>query len=448
MQQIKYIIVVFEDLKISTPILNAIENMGFEYCTPIQEATYSLIRSGKDMVGIAQTGTGKTLAYLLPLINDLKFSDQKHPRLLVLVPTRELVLQVKSEAEKLTAYKDVRIEAVYGGTNIKTQKQLVYDGSDLLIATPGRLVDLVMTGVLRMKDIQKVVIDEVDEMLNLGFRGQITSIMEFLPKRRQNLMFSATLTEKVEIIINDFFYEPEKVVIAPHGTPIDKIEQLGYHIPNFFTKINLLEHLLISNSELNKVLVFVKSKKLADLLYDNINTKFPEQFGVIHSNKSQNLRINALNRFKEGVHRVLISTDIMARGLDIHDVSHVINFDMPDEPADYMHRIGRTGRADKVGVAISFINEVEQEFQMEAEKLMGKHILLLPIPEEVNISEKFLRDEKAVPFDKDYLKPIKKKKVGAAYHEKSEKNKQENSGSPSRKRARRGKAVPAKRAKN
>lgn len=425
--------------------MNAILDMGFEHCTPIQEKTYSLIRSGKDLVGIAQTGTGKTLAYLLPLINDLPFSEQKHPRILVLVPTRELVLQVKTEAERLTAYKNIRIEAVYGGTNINTQKQQVYDGMDLLIATPGRLVDLVMTGLLRMKAIQKVVIDEVDEMLNLGFRGQINSIMEFLPQRRQNLMFSATLTEKVENIIQDFFHNPIKIEIAPHGTPIDKIKQIGYHIPNFYSKVNLLEYLLKSEKSLQRVLVFVKSKRMADLLYDNINAKFPNAIGVVHSNKSQNLRINTLKRFKSGEHRVLIATDIMARGLDIHDVSHVINFDMPEEAPDYLHRIGRTGRANKDGVALSFINEVEQELQMAAEQLMGKKIELSEIPDEVTLSDKFLHDEKIVPFDKDYLAPIKKKTGGAAYHEKSEKNKQVNSGSPSKKRARRGKRVPAKR---
>lgn len=438
---------VFEDLKISTPVMNAILDMGFEHCTPIQAKTYSVIRSGKDLVGIAQTGTGKTLAYLLPLINDLPFSEQKHPRILVLVPTRELVLQVKAEAEKLTAYKNVRIEAVYGGTNINTQKQTVYGGVDLLIATPGRLVDLVVSGLLRMKAIQKVVIDEVDEMLNLGFRGQINAIMEFLPQRRQNLMFSATLTEKVEMIINDFFYEPTKIEIAPHGTPIEKIEQQAYHVPNFYSKVNLLEHLLSSDESLMRVLIFVKSKRNADLLYDTIQNKFPNQFGVVHSNKSQNLRLNTLKRFKSGEHRMLISTDIMARGLDIHDVTHVINFDMPEEPADYLHRIGRTGRAKKDGIAISFINEVEQELQLAVESLMGKQLAIEEIPAEVKLSEKYLRDEKIVAYDKDYLAPVKKGQSGGAYHEKSEKNKQVNSGSPSKKRARRGKRVPAKRSK-
>ena len=195
--------------------------------------------SGKDVVGIAQTGTGKTFAYLLPILRQMTYSVQREPRVLIVVPTRELVIQVVGEIEKLAKYMTVRVLGVYGGTNIKTQGQAVYNGVDILVATPGRLVDLTMHGLLRLKSVQKLVIDEVDEMLNLGFRPQLLTFMEILPQKRQNLMFSATLTEDVEKVITDFFYSPFKIKISPHGTPLEQIIQVAYEVPNFSTKANL-----------------------------------------------------------------------------------------------------------------------------------------------------------------------------------------------------------------
>lgn len=425
---------IFSELKLNTLILNALADIGYEYPTPIQQQAFNVVLSGKDMVGIAQTGTGKTFAYLLPILKQHKYSDQRNPTVLIVVPTRELVLQVVNEAKNLSAYMNIRIAGVYGGTNINTQKQMVYDGLDLLVATPGRLIDLALSGVLRLKSIQKLVIDEVDEMLNLGFRVQITNIMEMLPKKRQNLMFSATLSEGVAELIDDYFYEPHKIEIAAHGTPLEQIIQRAYHVPNFYTKVNLLEVLLADNETLSKVLVFAANKKLADRLFEHLAEKFPEQLGVIHSNKSQNLRINTLKRFEDGVHRILISTDIMARGLDIKDVSHVINFDTPGVPGDYLHRIGRTGRADKTGVAITFINEAEQLYQMEIEKTMKKPIPLLDLPEGLEISTIFTEEEKPDLHDKNYLKAPSIKQSKGAFHEKKDKNKKINSGSPARKR--------------
>lgn len=381
------------------------------------------------MIGIAQTGTGKTFAYLLPLLRQLKFSENKHPRILVVVPTRELVLQVIDEIEKLTKYMNVRYLGVYGGTNIYTQKQKVYNGLDMLVATPGRLSDLALCGVLRLKSIQKVVIDEVDEMLNLGFRGQIISLLETLPIKRQNLLFSATLSSDVEKLIASYFYNPHKLEIDVHGTPLEKITQQAYHVPNFNTKINLLE-LLLSNNELSRVLVFVENKKLADLLRAKLRKIFPDQIGVIHSNKAQNQRVNTLKRFEEGINRVLIATDIIARGLDIPDVTHVINFDVSEVPGDYIHRIGRTGRADKNGIAISLFCETELDFQMEIEKLMKLPIQVLPLPENLIISKILTEDEKNNLFNKDYLEKIPVKVNKGAFHEKKAKNKKVNLGGP------------------
>ncbi len=421
----------FDELNLNSPLTKALAELEYEYLTPIQAQAYPVVLSGRNVVGIAQTGTGKTIAYLLPLLRQLPFSDQRAPRILIVAPTRELVIQILNEIQKLTKYTQIRSAAVYGGTNINTQKQLVYQGLDILVATPGRLIDLAFTGVLNLKCIQKFVIDEVDEMLSLGFRLQLNSLLELLPTKRQTLMFSATLTNDVDSLIKKSISIPYKIEIAVHGTPIDKIIQQAYHVPNFNTKVNLLENLLSTDSELNKVLVFVGTKKLADRLYDRIAKVFPNQVGVIHSNKSHNTRLNALKQFREGIHRILIATDIIARGMDITDVSHVINFDIPDVPGNYIHRIGRTGRADKAGVAISFINQAEQYYQMEIEELMKKPIPMEMLPENIIISNIFTEEEKpAKTVFKKYLKVPSLKNSQGAFHEKKEKNKKVNIGGP------------------
>jgi len=421
-------------------LLNALNDLGFKNPTSIQEKAYPVILSGRDAVGIAQTGTGKTFAYLLPILRQLKYADQKHPRILIVVPTRELVLQVVGEVEKLTKYMNLRVVGVYGGTNINTQRQVVFNGMDILVATPGRLVDLVMTGVLRMKSIQKLVIDEVDEMLNLGFRPQLMSFMESLPQKRQNLMFSATLTEEVAMLIESYFYEPITIEIENQRTPLEQIVQYYYAIPNFFTKINLLENLLANTSEFERVLIFVASKQLADRVFDLMDPKFPDQIGVLHSNKSQNLRINSLERFKNGISRILIATDVASRGLDIADISHVINFDVPDIPEDYIHRIGRTGRSEKAGIALTFVNEPEMKFLLGIGKFMNRNVIEKPLPDGLIISDTFTDEERPVLFDKDYLgKPSSIADSQGAYHEKKEKNKKVNLGGPGERKPRKDK---------
>jgi len=437
--------VTFNDLNLNTPLTNALADLGFDYPTPIQKACFSLILSGKDTVGVAQTGTGKTFAYLLPLLRFFPYSEQRAPRILIIVPTRELVTQVVDEIGKLTTYMSVRYAGVYGGTNINTQKKVVHDGLDILVATPGRMLDLALTGVLSVKSIQKFVIDEVDEMLNLGFRPQLMSIMEILPEKRQNIMFSATLTPDVETVINTFFSHPEQVVIAPHGTPLEQIIQRAYDVPNFFTKVNLLKHLLDTDPSMEKVLVFAGSKRLADRLAEKLTGFNNLTPGVLHSNKSQNNRFLTLKQFEEGQSKVLITTDIMARGLDISDVSHVVNFSMPTLPEDYIHRIGRTGRADNEGVAISFINEMEKQSQGDIESLMKMPIPMEIFPEEVEISTITTEEEKPAPlYDKPYLTNPTRKKSTGAFHEKSEKNKKVNSGGAGRKEKKR-KAAKRKR---
>lgn len=425
----------FDDLNINTPLRNAIEDMGYIYPTPIQKEVFPILMSGKDIVGVAQTGTGKTLAYILPILRQMKYSEQKHPRVLILVPTRELVAQVVNEINAAAKYMTIRVAGVYGGTNINTQKHLVLAGLDILVATPGRLKDLTLDGSLKLKNIKQLVIDEVDEMLNLGFRHQLTDVMDLIPEKRQNLMFSATLSEDIDQLISTFFYKPEKIEIAASGTPLEKIIQEAYHVPNFFTKVNLLEHLLNNHDDMSKVLVFTGNKRLADKLYEKITPIFGKEVGVIHSNKSQNQRFGSIDQFEKGELRILIATDIIARGLDIQDVTHVVNFDTPTTANNYMHRIGRTGRADRNGTAITFINEAEQVHQMEIETLMNQIIPLKDLPEDVEISTIFTDDEKPQFLgDKNYLQQHSLKDSGGAFQEKSAKNSKINLGGSYRKK--------------
>jgi len=436
----------FDELNLSKPLLKALDELGYIYPTPIQHEAFPVIMSGRDLIGIAQTGTGKTFAYLLPLLRQLNYSEQLQPRVLIVVPTRELVIQVCGEVEKLSKHMRLRYAGVYGGTNIQTQKTLVAAGLDILVATPGRLMDLFLSGVLRFRSIQKLVIDEVDEMLHLGFRTQLINMMDSLPAKRQNLLLSATLSEDVEKLIASYFNTPAKIEIEARGTPLQKISQSAYRVPNFYTKAHLLE-ILLKDEAMSKVLVFVKSKRLADRLIEEMEHPFPGQLGVIHSNRSQPQRFGALNQFEDGTHRVLIATDIIARGLDIHGVTHVINFDMPDEAGDYIHRIGRTGRADKHGTAISFINEAERGFQEAIETLMGQEIPINELPEVLNISTIFTDEELPYKAGKNYLRPTSIKESGGAFHKKSAKNSKLNLGGPNKRNPKEGKTARVRREK-
>lgn len=413
----------FAELNLNTPLLNALNDLGYAEATIIQERAFPVIMSGRDVVGIAQTGTGKTFAYLLPCLRQWKFSKDKVPQILILVPTRELVVQVLEEIQKLSKYIPVSSTGVYGGTNINTQIDNLMRGVEIIVATPGRLMDLVLKGALKLKTIKKLVIDEVDEMLNLGFRAQLKLILDLLPLKRQNIMFSATMTNEVEALIHDFFNQPIKIEAAPTGTPLAHIIQMAYEVPNFYTKINLLQ-LLLKEETMSKVLVFTATKKLADEVFDQLEGTFQEQLGIIHSNKSQNHRFEAVRQFYAGEHRVLIATDIVARGIDISEVTHVINFDIPEVPENYIHRIGRTGRADKKGVAITFITPKDSAARENIEALMNQKIAEASLPETLAISEQLTRDERPKVYqpNMDIKAPIKAPS-GPAFHEKSEKNK-------------------------
>ena len=419
----------FANFDLPEKILNVLADENLFEPTPIQLKTLSPILSGRDVMGIAQTGTGKTLAYLLPVLKTWKYNKTGNPTVLILVPTRELVVQVAGIVENLTRDITARVIGIYGGKNIKTQKLLFADGCDILVGTPGRVMDLAIDNAISLKEVSKLIIDEFDEMLNLGFKAQLTHIFQMMKEKRQNILFSATMTEAVDALLYEYFSGPMEISLAKSGTPLEKIEQIGYKVENFNTKINLLEHLLKTDEDFSKVLIFCNNKKHADLLYTKIEELFPDQFDVIHSNKSQNYRLNAMRSFEKQEVRGLITTDIMARGLDISDITHVINFEIPEVPEQYIHRIGRTGRADKNGIAVSFVTKNEDSQLLDIEVLMDKAVIIKGFPGDVKINPVKIASEKDEVVMKN-AHTVKLEDGGGAFHEKKDKNKKENWGGP------------------
>lgn len=412
---------VFSDLNISKQILMALEEAGFEQPTPIQEQAFPIIRSGKDMIGIAQTGTGKTLAYLIPLLMKLHYAQGIYPRALVIVPTRELVVQVCESVELLTEFMDIRCIGIYGGTNIRTQQAAVYEGVDLLVATPGRFMDIYMNGIIRTSQVKTVVVDEADRLMDLGFMPQLRSILDVVPEKHQTLLFSATFSSTIAEMAQEFLSpDPVRVETVAQATPVEFVTQLRYDVPNMMTKINLLKLLLADKEEFRRVMVFTETKKNADRIVEKLGDHWKGELSVIHSNKAQNSRLNALRAFKEGNTRIMISSDVAARGIDVQDVSHVINFDIPSIPEEYVHRIGRTARAGKEGTAISFVSEKEEPRFDEIEQLIGQQVECLELPEKLEISDILLDEEKVQTANIVYQKG--RPKGGGAFHARSAKN--------------------------
>lgn len=417
----------FHDLNIKKPVLQALDELGYTDPTPIQESAFAPIMSGRDVLGLAQTGTGKTLAYLIPNLCLWKFSKEPHPQVLIVVPTRELVLQVVRECEKLIPNMNVAVAGVYGGANINTQAATILQGLDILVGTPGRLVDLAANGSLQLKHIKRVVIDEVDETLSAGFQHQLDRLFQLLPEKYQAQLFSATLSEEVAKFIGKHFNEPQRVEAARTGTPIEKIKQASYPVPNFLSKLNLLTHLLKEDKSMEKVLVFVSSRAWADKLYDELEQSFGVEVGVIHSNKSQNFRFNAVSHFQSGIYRILIATDLIARGIDVTEVTHVINFDIPETPDNFTHRVGRTGRAGQSGNAITFVSETQNELWQQIVNVTKSSYSEIAFPDEVELVNELLEIEKPVVVMKNVLVKLPKREEGGeAFHEKKDKNKKVN----------------------
>jgi ATP-dependent RNA helicase RhlE len=409
----------FEEFKLNRQILNAVEDAGFTVATPIQEKAIAPVLSGQDIFGIAETGTGKTAAYVLPLLMQLKFAQGMSPRALILAPTRELAMQIAEHVEMFAKYTDLRSVVVYGGLGPKTQIEQIKLGVDIIIATPGRFLDIYLAGHINTQSIKFLVLDEADKMMDMGFIGSIHRILEIVPRRRQNLLFSATMSELVEKIAGDFLKNPTIIEVGLQATPAQTITQTFYEVPNFKTKINLLQHLLKNDEEVKRLIIFCKTKTVADSIFAFIQRRFgADSVRVIHANKGQNTRINSINSFKEGNVRVLVATDVASRGIDVSEVSHVINFDVPIIIEDYVHRIGRTGRAYAKGEALTFYTEAERYYIKKIEKLIRQTIPVVPIPEEVFIEETPYEERQYIAREIDLQKRKEDPDFKGAFHEK------------------------------
>ena len=410
----------FEDLNFPKQFIQAIEELEYSEPTAIQKKAIPIIRSGQHVIGIAQTGTGKTAAYLLPILQMLGYAQGSLARCLILVPTKELVLQVLEQVNQLSKFTDLRSVGLYGGVGRKKQAEQANNGVDIIVSTPMRVLEIYQEENLELKKIQFLILDEADRMMDMGFRPQINAILDVLPRKKQNLMFSATFSSVVEELSWDFMDFPVKIEITPEATPVETVEQRLYFLPNFQTKLNLLT-LLLKDITLSRVMIFVRSKSSANLIYDYLHkNKISGEIRLIHSNKGQNTRINAFNEFKLGNVRILISTDVMARGIDVYEVSHVINFDVPVQYEDYVHRIGRTGRAMHQGIAITFYTKAEYYHIQKIEDKIRMKIPVFEIPSEVEITETPFEENQEMEKEIDNQRRKEDPSFKGAFHEKKD----------------------------
>lgn len=413
----------FADFKFNRQILNAIEEAGYTEPTPIQQKAIPPILAGQDVMGVAQTGTGKTAAFVLPLLMKLKYAQGDDPRALILSPTRELAMQIETHIRLFAKYTDLRTVVLYGGLGPKTQIAELEKGADIVVATPGRFLDLYLAGHLNTKSLKMLVMDEADKMMDMGFIGKLHRILEVVPRKRQNLLFSATMGELVHKIAGDFLAFPTIVEVTEQATPAQTVSQTLYYVPNLKTKINLLQYLLKDDEAAHRLIVFCKTKSVADNVFHFLERRYGEEnVRVIHANKGQNTRINSINAFKEGSVRILVATDVAARGLDVSNVSHVINFDVPIVIEDYVHRIGRTGRAYQTGDAITFCNPAEEYYIRKIEKLIRQQIPVRDIPDDVTIENTGFEERQAIAREIDAQKRKENPEFQGAFHEKKTRN--------------------------
>lgn len=412
----------FQAFPLNKQLLQALQEAGYTTPTPIQDKVISLILKGHNILGVAPTGTGKTLAYLLPLLMQLKYATGLYPRALVLATSKELVIQIAHNLVTIAKYTNLRHACLYGGVGPTQQIKATSQGVDLLIATPGRLLDLYHRHALHLRAIRYLVLDEADKLFDRGFLPQLRNILALLPSRRQHLLFSATMATQVMKLTEEFLAWSQKVIITPQATPPTTISQQYYQVPNIATKARLLSFLLTDTFTFVKVLVFTRTRKMAEHVAHFLRRKATGAVRVIHANKGQNTRINALNDFQAGTVRILVSTDVAARGIDISQVSHVINFEVPTLPEEYVHRIGRTGRATNTGQAITFVNRAEIYHIQQIEKLMGHKILVIPLPTGLVATPTSFQEEQSMARSIDWQRQKEDPNYQGAFHKKKRKN--------------------------
>jgi ATP-dependent RNA helicase RhlE len=429
----------FEDLKLKRQFLNAVEEMGFTTPTPVQVQAIPKILAGQDLIGVAQTGTGKTGAYVLPLLQKLKGRQDGAPRVAILVPTKELALQVDSAVQAFASHTDIRSLALVGGVGPKTQIEALGKGVDVVVATPGRFLELYLRGELITKKLSSLVLDEADRMMDMGFMPQLRDILEVVPRRRQNLLFSATFPTRVERLADEFLLWPTRIEVTPEGTPVATVEQLVLRAPNVQTKINLVLHLLTGVHSETRALLFVRTKEDAKRVRNALELALPRQVAEIHSNKAQHTRLAAMGQFRDGAVRVLVSTDVSARGIDVPETEVVINFNVPRMSDDYVHRIGRTGRAERHGVAYTLVDPTDEaSLSRVLERLPeGGRPTSLELPQEVQVTETPPWEAKSMAKTIDFQRRKADPTYKGAFHEKKRKGSSGNSRSPRSPRKRR-----------
>lgn len=368
----------FSVFGLAEPIQRALNKRKHFIPTPIQQRSIPDLLQGRDMLGIAQTGTGKTAAFALPILDKLAKETfdkaTRNPRALILAPTRELAIQIGEEFRLYSKFMHLRHSVIFGGVSQKSQVTALHRGIDILIATPGRLLDLKQQRLVKLNEVKYLVLDEADRMLDMGFVRDVRKIISALPRKRQSLLFSATMPTEVDKLSKDLLYKPMRVEVTPQATPVERIEQFVHHVSSG-DKRKLLEDVL-SDPALKRVLTFARTKHRANKIAMRL-TKVGIATDAMHGNKSQAARQRALQKFRNGDIRVLVATDIAARGIDVEGITHVINFELPNEAENYVHRIGRTARAGANGIAISFCDSTERLYLRDIEKLIRKKITVL-----------------------------------------------------------------------
>ncbi|QGZ94236.1 DEAD/DEAH box helicase [Terricaulis silvestris] len=362
--------ITFQDLGVSAPILKALEAEGYTTPTPIQIQALPIVQKGRDLIGLAQTGTGKTAAFALPILDRLhqnrKHAGEKSCRTLVLAPTRELAAQIGDSFRAYGKFLGLSTTVVFGGASMHKQKQAMFRGVDILVATPGRLLDHVSQRSIRLDKVEILVLDEADHMMDMGFIHDLRKIATILPRARQTLFFSATMPPAIEELAAQFLDRPEKISVAPQSTTAERVQQVVVHVDQ--SKKQDLLHAMLADKGMKRALVFARTKHGADRVANKLESA-GFNTGAIHGNKSQGQRTRALDDFKRGKTRILVATEVAARGIDVDDITHVINFDLPNVPEQYVHRIGRTARAGTDGIAISFCAPDERAYLKDIERL-------------------------------------------------------------------------------
>lgn len=412
----------FDDLKLTRQFLNAIEDAGYENATPIQQKAIPPLRAGQDVIGIAQTGTGKTAAFLLPLLQTLKYAQGEAPRGLVLAPTKELVVQIHQEALKFASYTDLRIVAFYGGVGPKKQIEEIADGVDLIVSTPGRFLEIYSRGHVETKKLKHIVLDEADRMMDMGFMPQIRQIQEVIPTKRQNILFSATFPPRVERLAEEFLLWPTRIEVTPESTPVSTVTQYKLSLPNLRTKIAFIEWYVREQLGDDRLLIFTRRKEEAENLFKFLDRSFDKGVRAVHSNKGQNARINAMQDFRTGAVQILIATDVASRGIDVPETQWVINASVPRDPHDYIHRIGRTGRAFREGSALTLVDPAEKFALERIESLTGESLLDFPAVPELEPFETPRREKQNQAREIDRELKKRDPNYQGAFHEKKRKS--------------------------